>query len=88
VAAPADLRRHRSRDDLGGEFTHIGRVQRPGIAEIDAESGGGFRLPGGLKLRFLGLGAESVELGRAPGRSLSHFQPGNKLAPQYELRSS
>jgi len=39
VAAPADLRRHRNRDDLGGEFTHIGRVQRPGIAEIDAESG-------------------------------------------------
>jgi hypothetical protein len=25
--------------DLGGEFTHIGCVQRPGIAEIDAESG-------------------------------------------------
>ncbi len=36
---PADLRRHRNRDDLSGEFTHIGRVQRPGIAEIDAESG-------------------------------------------------
>jgi len=39
VAAPADVRRHRNRDDLGGEFTHIGCVQRPGIAGIDAESG-------------------------------------------------
>ena len=39
MAAPADLRRHRNRDDPRGEFTLIGRVLRPGIAEIDAESG-------------------------------------------------